>query len=159
MFISFTCAVFFRKVGRDMHRNKRYLFYRYHLVITKSNADGDINMKRLGQKSIGGIWAISLLLSGSHIISMILIPSYLKILSKWIASSLAMVPVLISASIYFKMRKDLEQNQVRPIANNDPVFKRIEILQSGYQPYMRREAEAIFAGKKQVSLVNIVASR
>ena len=126
---------------------------RYHLRKLKSNNIEDINMKELCQKSILGIWMLSIFLSLIHILSIVFIPTWLHLLSKWIASSLGMLPVLLSTIIYYKMRGDLEQNQVHPFNDNNNETRRIEILQTGHRPYMRRDAENIFGGKSKVEII------
>ena len=113
-------------------------------------------MKGLGQKSIFGIWVFSLLLSSVHIVSMVLIPTHLNLLSKWIASSLGLLPVVISTGVYYRMRADLEQNHVQPFIDGSAEARRIDVLRSGHQPFKRREADSIFAGR---SAIEIVVSR
>ena len=113
-------------------------------------------MKGLGQKSIFGIWVLSLLLSSTHIVSMVLIPEYLNLIAKWIASSLGILPVIISTGVYYKMRADLEKNHVQPFIDENPETRRINVLRSEHQPFKRREADSIFAGR---SAIEIVVSR
>ena len=113
-------------------------------------------MKGLAHKSICGIWVFSLLLSATHIVSMVLIPPYLNLISKWIASSLGLLPIIISAAVYYKMRSDLEQDHVQPFIDENPDLRRLDVLRSGHQPIKRREADSIFAGK---SAIEIVVSR
>ena len=113
-------------------------------------------MKVLRNNSIAGIWLLSLILCGIHIVSIVLIPTHLRLVTKWLASGLGILPVLISTIVYYKMKRNLNQHQVQSIAEDNPDLRRIEILQSGHQPYLRREAENIFAGKNKV---NITVSR
>ena len=129
--------------------------FRYYLKVTRSNDEGDINMTALRYKSISGIWLISLILLCFHIVSIFLIPTYLHLVTKWLTSGLGLLPVLISTIVYYNMRRNFRQNQVHSIAGENDL-RRIEILQSGHLPYLRREAENIFAGKNKV---NIIASR
>ena len=128
-------------------------YFRYHLRKLKSSNEEDINMKGLCQKSILAIWVLSIFLSLIHILSVVLIPTWLHLLSKWIASSLGMLPVLFSTIVYYKMRGDLEQNQVHPFNDNNNETRRIEILQTGHRPFMRRNAENIFGGKSKVEIL------
>ena len=110
-------------------------------------------MKALCKKSILYIWVFSFILSLIHILSVVLIPTWLHLLSKWIASSLGMLPVLLSTAVYYKMKGDLEQNQVHPFNDDNNETRRIEILQTGHRPFMRRDADKIFAGKNKVEIL------
>ena len=120
----------------------------------KSKNEEDINMKGLCQKSILFIWGFSMIVSLIHILSVVLIPTSLHLLSKWIASSLGMLPVLLSTGVYCRMKGDLEQNKVHPFNDdNNPETRTIEVLQTGHRPFMRRDADNIFAGKNNVEII------
>ena len=64
-----------------------------------------------------------------------------------------MLPVLLSTAVYYKMKGDLEQNQVHPFNDDNNETRRIEILQTGHRPFMRRDADKIFAGKNKVEIL------
>ena len=121
------------------------LWFRYYLMITKANAEGDINMKSLMHKAIVGIWAMSTILSSIQILCLFLIESHL---SKWIAASLGAIPVLMSIFIYYNMRRNLERNHVHPINGHDKRRWRVlQIYPRRHAPHQRKDSDNIFVGK------------
>ena len=120
----------------------------------RSNNGDNIDMKVLRDNSIFITWILSVILFTIHILSIFLIPTQLHLVTVWLSSGLGLFPILISTTVFFKMSRDLKQNQVQSIADEALDLRRIEILQSGHQPY--RDAEDIFTGKTKV---NIVVSR
>ena len=114
-------------------------------MITKANAEGDINMKSLMHKAIVGIWAMSTILSSIQILCLFLIESHL---SKWIAASLGVIPVLMSIFIYYNMKRNLEQNHVHPINGHDKRRWRVlQIYPRRHAPHQRKDSDNIFVGK------------
>ena len=113
-------------------------------MITKANAEGDINMKSLMHKAIVGIWAMSTILSSIQILCLFLIQSHL---SKWIAASLGVIPILMSIFIYYDMRRNLERNHVHPITIDKRGWKVFQIYPRRHAPHQRKDSDNIFVGK------------
>ena len=129
------------------------LYLRYHLLIGRgADSDAEVNMKMLRFKSISAIWVFSFVLCVIHTISIVVIPNDLRLVTEWVISGLVLLPILISMIIYCKMKRQMKRNHVQSIEQDNPDRERIDVLESGYQPYVRKEADMIFTGRQRVKL-------